>query len=299
MLFERLNETHWTWLVYLEMLVAGIAAGAFVAATMLELSGRGRSPVARTAHLIAFPMMVLASPLLIADLTRPDRFWHMVIMSERGLPMLKPWSPISVGTWLVLLFSGVCFISFIDALISLGLFKLPGWRAGRTIHGGPLGVLWSTFGAILALGVGIYSGVLLTATNFPGWGHTVMIPAVYVATAMITGIAAVVLARSVRGLVDLDVLSLAQTNLWLIGWWLVLMVLLVLTLIGNQNAGVLLTGIPLLALVAAVVLAGIVPILLQSFRPLGLSRSLALSSALVLIGGFCLRYGIVMAPQLR
>src|SRR3954471_12008653 len=122
MLLERLNETHWTWLVYLEMLVAGIAAGAFVAASILELSGRGRSPVARTAHLIALPLMVLASPLLIADLSRPDRFWHMVIMSERGLPMLKPWSAISMGTWLVMLFSGVCFISFVDALISLGRF---------------------------------------------------------------------------------------------------------------------------------------------------------------------------------
>jgi formate-dependent nitrite reductase membrane component NrfD len=299
MLLERLNEAHWTWLVYLEMLVAGIAAGAFVAATILELSGRGRSPVTRTAHLIAFPMMVLASPLLVADLTRPDRFWHMVIMSERGLPMLKPWSVISLGTWMVAIFSGICFISFLDALISLGLFKLGGWRAGRTIHGGPLGVIWSVFGAILAFGVGIYSGVLMTATNFPGWAHAIMIPAVYVTTAMITGVAAIVLAQALRGAVDLDLLTLAQTNLWLIGWWLVMMAVLFLSVFGTANARVLLTGIPLLALLAAVVLAGILPLLIQSFRPLGLSRSLALSSALILVGGFCLRYGIVMAPQIH
>jgi formate-dependent nitrite reductase membrane component NrfD len=299
MLIERVNETHWTWLVYLEMLVAGIAAGAYVAATILELSGRGRSPVARTAHLIALPMMLLAAPLLVADLSRPDRFWHMVIMSERGLPMLKPWSVISLGTWLVAAFSGVCFISFVDALISLRVFGLGGWRYDRTIHGGPLGIFWSMLGALLAFGVGIYSGVLMTATNFPGWAHAVMIPAVYVATAMITGVAAVVLVRALRGAIDVDVMALAQTNLWLIGWWLVMMVLLVLTVVGTANAHVLLGGIPLLALGAAVVLAGILPLLIQSFRPLGLSGSLALASALVLAGGFCLRYGLVMAPQLH
>jgi formate-dependent nitrite reductase membrane component NrfD len=157
MLEDRQNAPHWTWLVYLEMFVAGIAAGAYVAAAILELSGRGRSSAARTAHLLAFPLMVLASPLLIADLSRPDRFWHMVIMSERGLPILKPWSPISLGTWLVMLFTGVCFVSFVDALIARRWFRLGGWHYDRTLHGGPLGVAWSMFGVGLAFGVGIYS----------------------------------------------------------------------------------------------------------------------------------------------
>src|SRR5687768_16742448 len=128
MLMERVNDPHWTWLVYLEMLIAGITAGAFVAAAILELSGRGRSPAARTAHLIPFPLMVLASPLLIFDLNRPERFWHMVVMSERGLPMLKPWSVMSMGTWLVMLFTGVCLISFLDALIARRAFGILGWR---------------------------------------------------------------------------------------------------------------------------------------------------------------------------
>src|SRR3954467_11981183 len=109
MLLDRANEVGWTWLVYLEMFVAGVAAGAYVAATILELSGRGRSPAARTAHLIAFPLMAVAGLLLVFDLERPLRFWHMVVQSERFLPMLKPWSPMSMGSWLLLLFSGVAF----------------------------------------------------------------------------------------------------------------------------------------------------------------------------------------------
>src|SRR5204863_1345440 len=101
MLAERANPVNWGWLVYLEMFLGGVAGGAYVAATILELSGRGRSAAARTAHLIAFPLMALGALLLIVDLQRPERFWHMVVMNERLFPMLKPWSPISLGVWLV------------------------------------------------------------------------------------------------------------------------------------------------------------------------------------------------------
>jgi formate-dependent nitrite reductase membrane component NrfD len=298
MLEERANPVHWTWLVYLEMFVAGVAGGAYVAAAILELSGRGRSAAARTAHLIAFPLMALSGLLLIVDLDRPERFWHMVIMNERALPMLKPWSPMSLGTWLLLLFSAVSFVSFVDALVARRLLRLGGWRYDRTLHGGPLGLAWSLIGAGLGLGVGIYSGVLLSAGNFPGWGHALMIPAVYVATAMITGVAAVVLVQAIQGHADADVLSLAQTNVWLIGWWLVTVVVFLLTLAGG-GAAIFLTGIPLVAILAAIVLAGIVPLVLHARRPIGPAGSLSVSAALVLVGGFLLRYGIVMGPQLH
>jgi formate-dependent nitrite reductase membrane component NrfD len=299
MLPERFNEVHWTWLVYLEMFVAGVAAGAYVAATLLELSGRGRSPAARTAHLIAFPLMVLSGLLLIVDLTRAERFWHMVIMAERPLPMLKPWSPMSVGSWLLLLFSGVTFVSFLDALIARRLFRLGGWHYDRTLHGDPLGIAWSVVGAGLALGLAIYSGVLLSTTTFPGWSHLSMIPAVYVATALITGIAAVVLVQAIGGRLDVDTLSLDRANLWLIGWWLVTITLFLLTLAGRADARLYFRGVPLLTILAAILLAGFSPLVLHALRPLSLSGRLALSAAVVLIGGLLLRFGIVMAPQVR
>jgi protein NrfD len=298
MLDERANIPHWTWLVYLEMFVAGVAGGAYVAATILELSGRGRSAAARTAHLIAFPLMALASPLLIFDLDRPDRFWHMAIMSERGFPMLKPWSPMSMGTWLVVLFTGVCFVSFLDALVAHRLFRLGGWQYDRTLHGSPLGTVWSVVGAALGLGVGIYSGVLLTTSTYPGWAHAALIPAVYVATAMITGVAAVVFVQAIQGHLDADVLSLARMNLWLIGWWLVTVGLFLLTLTGI-GARVFLTGVALVVILTSIVLAGIAPLVLHAARPLRSAGPLALSAALVLVGGFLLRYGIVMGPQLH
>jgi formate-dependent nitrite reductase membrane component NrfD len=298
MLEDRTNVVHWTWLVYLEMFVAGIAGGAFVAATILELTGQGRSRAARTAHLIAFPLMAIAGLLLIVDLKRPERFWHMVVMNERLLPMFKPWSPMSLGTWLILLFSAVTFVSFLDALIARRLIRLGGWRYDRTLHGGPLGVAWSLVGALLGLAVGIYSGVLLSVTSVPGWAQTWMIPAVYAATAMTTGVAAVLLVEALRGHADPDVLGLADANVWLIGWWLLTVIVFMVALVGG-GAGVFLTGIPLLAILAGIVLAGIVPLALRAFRPVGQTGTLALSAALVLVGGFLVRYAIVMAPRLH
>jgi formate-dependent nitrite reductase membrane component NrfD len=299
MLLERANDPHWTWLVYLEMFVAGIAAGAFVAATILELSGRGRSPAARTAHLIAFPLMALAGVLLIVALSRPERFWHMVVQSERLLPMLKPWSPMSSGSWLLLLFSGVTFVSFVDALIARRVFRLGGWRYDRTLHGGPLGVAWSMLGTVLAFGVGIYSAVLMTTSTFPGWSHLSVVPAVYAATALITGVAAVVLIQALRGQLDPDMLSLDRANLWLIGWWLVMVAVFLLTLMGRGDATVYLGDVSLVAILVAIVLAGIIPLVLHAIHSMGLSSRLAVSSLLVLVGGFLLRYGIVMGPQLH
>jgi formate-dependent nitrite reductase membrane component NrfD len=298
MLDERANPVHWDWLLYLEMFLAGAAGGAFVAAAILELSGRGRSPAARTAHLIGFPLMAVATLLLIVDLGRPERFWHMAVMNERFLPMLKPWSPMSLGTWLVILFTGFAFVSFVDALIARRVFRLGRWRYDRTLHGGPFGLAWSLVGALLGLAVGIYSGVLLSVGNFPGWGDTWMLPGVYVSTAMITGVAAVVLVQAMLGEVDADTVSLAYANVWLIAWWLVTVVVFLLTLVGG-GAAVFLTGIPLLAILAAIVLAGIVPLVLHAARPLWSRNGLALSAALVLVGGFLLRYGLVMGPQLH
>jgi formate-dependent nitrite reductase membrane component NrfD len=295
-LLDRLNAVHWSWLVYLEMFVAGIGAGAYLVAVLLEWQGRGRSSTARAAHLIAFPLIAVATVLLILDLDRPERFWHMVLMSKWALPILKTWSPISYGSWLVMAFTAVAFVSFVDALIAGALFSLGGWRRGRTLHGGPLGAAWSLLGAALAFAVGTYSGVLLSATNVQGWGQTVLIPAAYVATAVVTGVAAVVLVQAIRGHLDADVVALWRTNAWLLALWLVVAVAFLLALT-DGSARFFLFGPPLAAIVVALALGGVVPLVLSFGRSEHRSGLLSVSALLVLLGGFLLRYAIIAGPQ--
>ncbi len=297
MLLDRENPVHYPWLVYLEMFIAGVAAGAYIAAALLEAHGRGTSATARAAHLLAFPLMALAGLLLIIDLGRPERFWHMVVMSEQFLPMLKPWSPISYGTWLVLLFSLFTFVSFLDALIARRVLTLRGWRYDRTLHGGPLGLIWSLLGSVLAVAVAIYSGILLTVTNIPGWAQTPLLPAVFIATALMTGVAAVVLLQTLSGRLDADVAGLWQANGWLIGLWLVVVAAFLASLFGG-GARFFLFGLPLVAIVLAIVLGGIVPLVLRVISRPEQRSMVTLSAVLVLVGGLLIRYALVEGPQL-
>ena len=58
-------------------------------------------------------------------------------------------------------------------------------------------------------------------------------------------------------------------------------------------------AIGLAGIVAAVVLAGVVPLGVAFFRPMGPAVRLSLSSVLVLVGVFLVRYAIVVAPQMQ
>ena len=86
---------------------------------------------------------------------------------------------------------------------------------------------------------------------------------------------------------------------WLIAWWLVVIALFVITLLlsVNGSARYFLTGFPLLAIIAAVILGGVIPLILRP-GPRAHSGRLAVSASLILVAGFVLRAGIVMGPQL-
>ncbi len=293
-LVERFNPIHWDWLVYMAMFVAGTAAGAYLVAAMLEAFGRGRSSLARTAHAVAFLVLILTPVFLTLDLGRPERFWHMVIQSKTLMPMFKPWSPMSLGSMLLIVFSGLTFISFVDMLVGRGLFAIGPWRRDHTIHGSRLGLIWTLIGAVLAVAVGAYSGVLLSVTNIPGWANSVLIGAVYVATSIRTGVAALLLVQTLRGKEDTDLIALHSAHVWLIVWWLVTMVAFIGTL--GEASRFFLFGAPLIAMIAAVVLGGLVPLALHFMTH---TRSAALASTLlILAGGLLVRYAIVMGPQL-
>jgi formate-dependent nitrite reductase membrane component NrfD len=157
----------------------------------------------------------------------------------------------------------------------------------------------STLGALLGLSVAIYAGVLLTVTNIPGWADAPLIAAVYAASAPVTGIALLVLVQTLRGHTDADVLELAATNTWLICFWMAVTLLFILTLLLSFNgaAKYFLSGWPLLAMLGAIVLGGVIPLIIRPRSTFARPSNLTMSAALVLLGGLLLRIGIVMGPQ--
>ena len=108
----------WGWLIVFYFFFGGLAGGCYFLASLIDLVGRPEDrPLARLGYYIAFPCVILSTLLLILDLTRPLRFWHMLIESNTFRPMFKFWSPMSVGAWALLIFGIFTLVSFLAALV--------------------------------------------------------------------------------------------------------------------------------------------------------------------------------------
>jgi formate-dependent nitrite reductase membrane component NrfD len=219
----------------------------------------------------------------------------MLIQSETWRPMFKYWSPMSVGAWALLFFGAFSLLSFLGVLAEdgwLGRGRLQ--RLARTLHYGPGGVVF----ALLCAGVGFfiasYTGVLLTATNQPFWSDTPLLGGLFLASAAATG-TALLLLLGLRSAAPASLARLQWVNSWALGLELLLLVVFLASL------GPL--AMPLLRSAYGQMLLGVTG-LLGLVVPLGLRLVwrggkwlTAVTCLLVLLGGFEMRYSMLMAAQ--
>src|SRR5919198_3685535 len=289
----RENTPEWGWLIVAYFFLGGVAAGAYFSGALLELFGDPDDrPAIRVAHWLAFPLLAVCGILLILDLHRPERFFHMLIQSEQPpLPMFKWWSPMSIGSWALLLFSAVAFVSFLDAFA-----ETSGRRA--YVHRGLFGVLWALLGMLLGFFFASYTGVLLATTNFPVWADSPWIPVLFLASAVSTGLATLLLLFPLtRGRPLPTWHKLENADRYAMGIELLLVLVFVATL--GVLALPFATTIPgALWLWGGVVLIGLLVPLALHLRPrLPGAGPAVVASVLSLVGGLILRYVVVMVPQ--
>lgn len=168
----------WEWYILAYFFLAGLAGGTYALGTLLRLSGNPNDePVARVAFRLSFPLLILCPILLTLDLGDPFRFWHMLINTTPGQAgvIFRPWSPMSLGSWALLVFGAFSFVSYIDAV--------------RILSGG-LGLAFNVVGAVLGLFVASYTGVLLSVSNQPVWSDTWTLGGLFLASGL-SGSAAV------------------------------------------------------------------------------------------------------------
>jgi formate-dependent nitrite reductase membrane component NrfD len=174
-------------LVVVYLFLGGLGAGLFIfSALMTFLPNPRYKPLARAAAILApFPVAIGAG-LLIFDLGSPQRFWRLFTTVQ--------WtSPMSMGSWLLIVFTGVAFLHLLLTVYPVrpeGLrfgrrfLRLPGEATRRTLRR-----LLAAVGTPLAVGVGIYTGVLLGAVPARPFWNTPMVAMLFLFSALSTAAA--------------------------------------------------------------------------------------------------------------
>jgi formate-dependent nitrite reductase membrane component NrfD len=302
-------DPEWGWWIILYFFLGGIAAGAYFMATLIELlGGEEDRELPRIGYWIAFPLVSLCGLFLIVDLHRPERFWHMLFKSEvvrsalaAGWPlsgegwrlmshalMFKPWSPMSVGSWALLLFGLCSGLSFLGSLYPEGrlerLFRHSLFARGLQV-----------VGALVGFFIAAYTGSLLTATNQPVWSDGAWVAALFLTSAASTGIALILLLAEYRHVAPAALLRLERADLWALGLELAVFAAFLaslgdalLAVLGSWHGKVLVMGVLVLGLLA--------PLAVHLRLGLLVPRAAVVASLLALAGGFLLRYALVTTP---
>jgi formate-dependent nitrite reductase membrane component NrfD len=283
---------HWRWLIVLYFFLGGIAGGCYFLAALIDLFGRPTDrPLARLGYRIAFPTVAVCGVLLIVDLGRPERFWHMLLQSETWLPMFKSYSPMSFGAWGLLAFSAFAFLSFVATFRDNHRHR----PVSRLRPPGVIGTIIAFLGGLSGFFLASYTGVLLAVTNRPIWSDTSLLGLVFVVSSASTSIALLLLLGSRRVFLIGGLRALQRFDIAVRVLELITLVALIASL--GSLARVWLNQWGALLALGVVGLGIIVPLLLH-LRTHGPTTGAAkLAAALVLVGGFLLRVVIVLSAE--
>lgn len=304
-----LKSADWPILIDLYFFLGGIAGGAFVIATIASLMDGDRyRDVVRVGYAVALLAILPCPILLIVDLGTPSRFLNMLMVGKPSVAIgmnavtlgpfhLKPFSPMSVGAWGLQVFSLCAFVCAVETWLADTRGRpFPRVRLAAGLIGGLAGFFLAA-----------YPGVLLGATARPLFISAHWLGALFLAVGAATGGAAIVLALAwLRGAAAADAIDRVMR---VIAIALVTEVAaLVLFAASVRSAGSVGINAALTPLVSgsysvpfwlgAVLLGTVLPLLLQSGAVgRAASRRTVITAALVLVGGFLVKFVLIGAGQ--
>ncbi len=284
----------WGWLIVFYFFFGGLAGGSYFLAALIDLMGRPEDrPLARLGYYIAFPCVVLSALLLTLDLQRPLRFWHMLIESNTYRPMFKYWSPMSLGSWALLIFGVFAFASFLGALVDDNRLD---WPAGRRIRPpGVLSAVIAVIGGLFGFYVAGYTGVLLAVTNRPIWSDTPLLGMLFVVSAASISAALMVLLAHQSAWTMPGLAVLHRMDAWVVALEFLVLIAVMISLGPVFRAWLNAWG--LLLFFGVIVVGMLMPLALYWRQEWLGNRNVTATAALVLVGGFILRLVIVLSAQ--
>ena len=297
----------WGFPIAMYLFLAGMGAGAFITAVTAELYNKvAFRPLIRAGLILSGILVGLGMPFLIADLgagrTQP---WRLIWLIS------NPTSPMTWGVWVL--------TPFIPLGLVLGWLEVdflnPPWRIVKWFRA--LALRWRTrlmqIGALLAIAIAIYTGLLLGVVHgVPLW-NTSILPMLFLVSAMSTGLAAcVVLSQLTAVGMEHDGVHLATSYFYLNQIHSALIVIETvfifcwLFIVANgsvtaaQSVELLLSGKYSLYFWIGIVFFGVVDPLIIYIYEIVLHRPLKpywvlISDSSVILGGLVLRYLVIAA----
>jgi len=293
-----MQESAWGWLIVSYLFLAGAGSGAFIAAVACELLAPDWSKaLARAGSLAAGPLVIIGTMCLVFDL-------------EAGL--WQPWRQIylvsnlsSAISWGVLILSAFIPVALLyaDALNEITFIGRFVKRYTRI-----LGVV----GVFLAIATAGYTGVLIAVVNGVPFWNTPVMPVLFMASAMSTGLAVAMIGAAVIDINTIRTLSNFALGhvIFLVVEGMVLMLFIFMSLTRSTEAAssamMLISGVLSPYFWSFVVVLGILIPLILSFVEYyeygRMPKSLVVAAdLLVLIGGMSLRALIIFSgspPQI-
>lgn len=275
-------------LIVIYLFLAGTGCGTFVAAVFLSWRARSSRALAKTFGEVALPalaascgLVIVGAVCLLLDLGRPELALE-VLENPTG-------SVLSAGAW-----SLVAFVAFAAGLVACRLRVV---RLGRAAI-----AALKALGCASAVVVMVYSGLFLSTIWTLPFLASPLVPALFVCSSLSCGAGVLFLlpllcdvpaGALVRALARVDGVLLAVEAVLLAA----LVALAVFDPLSSAAANRLVTGDVSLAFWGGPVAAGIAaPFALELRFRAPDARTAALMGALLLVGGFCLRYCLCTVP---
>ena len=269
--------------------LTGLSAGSFILSTLSYGFGMDQyKPLGKVGIVLATVLLIIAPLFLLFHIGAPYRAWHLFVYLNWS-------SPITWGSFLLILYPLNCII--------YAYFMFKG-NLKRTR-------LFGFIGIPLAISVHGYTGFILAFGKARALWNTALMPILFLASAIVSGIALMILVCIIAGrffskekTINKDLIfSLSKLLAWVIVFDLFLVGcdLLVLSISHSDAQAVfhLLLGgnFSFLFLVVENVLGKILPFILlivPKFRNLA---TVTIASILVVVGIFFMRYVVVLAGE--
>ena len=210
--------------------------------------------------------------------------------------MLNPGSTMSIGTWLLTIFVIFGIIYLIVAILAWPYKWAMSFQKFLSVIGLPI-----------ALAVATYTGVLISATANALWSNP-FLTVVFVTSALVTGLAGVTIVLAIFQFIkpkskigeNVPLLEKINSRLIVVKLGVIILFLIVGLFISTKETLALIgPAFGLLWWVGIIGLSLVVPILL-TFKSGAKDPAMSIVvSAVILLGGFFLRYAILITGQLQ